>query len=188
MEHGSGAKDPVADRSYPYINYYAVTTRLREGILSSGEQYKPFPWLENNTIPKSKQQVTIERAMESCTFKSLLSCVMGVLSYCENCMIMHTHLQYKNRDIVICRVWTGSSIWSDHIRTRPYHSWWCWPTIQIKHKGNTEGDGKTKWLLCQELCYVWCNVFWYRMSNRECKLQWAELHVIVSQCNPLASR
>ena len=79
MEHGSKDKDPVVDHRYPFIDYYAVTTRLREGILSSGERYKPFPWLENNTIPKSNQQVTIERAMESCTFKSLLSCVMGVL-------------------------------------------------------------------------------------------------------------
>ena len=80
MEHGSKSKGPVGDNKYPFIDYHAVTNRLREGILSSGEQYKPFPWLENNTIPKSKQQVTIEKAMESCTFKSLLSCVMGVLN------------------------------------------------------------------------------------------------------------
>ena len=79
MEHGSKKKSSVADSRNPFIDYHAMTNRLKEGILSSGEQYKPFPWLESSTIPKSKQQVNIEKAMESCTFKSLLSCVMGML-------------------------------------------------------------------------------------------------------------
>ena len=81
MEHGS--KD--RDNRYPFLDYYAVMNRVREGTLSNGEKFKPFSWLEVTTMPKPKQQITIERAMESCTFKSLLSCAMGT---CHNCLTL----------------------------------------------------------------------------------------------------
>jgi len=85
MEHGSNDRNSV-DRAnrYPFLDYYAVMNRVREGTLSSGEKFKPFPWLEANTMPKPKQQVAIEKAMESCTFKTLLSCVMGKYSNGSN--------------------------------------------------------------------------------------------------------
>ena len=73
-EHGSDDRN----NRYPFVDYYAVMNRVREGTLSNGEKFKPFAWLEVTTMPKPKQQLTIERAMESCTFKSLLSCAMGM--------------------------------------------------------------------------------------------------------------
>ena len=78
MEHGSNDRNPIVrDNRYPFLDYYAVMNRVRECTLSNGEKFKPFAWLEVTTMPKPKQQLTIERAMESCTFKSLLSCAMG---------------------------------------------------------------------------------------------------------------
>ena len=78
MEHGSKNRNSVDRESkYPFLDYYGVMNRVREGTLSNGDKFKPFAWMEVATMPKPKQQVAIERAMESCTFKTVLSCAMG---------------------------------------------------------------------------------------------------------------
>ena len=54
-----------------------VIQHMRTGQLISGAPVKPYKWLEYTGRPKTDQERTAERFLESCTFKSAASCVMG---------------------------------------------------------------------------------------------------------------
>ena len=59
-------------------NVGTLVNRMRTGVLSNGEQYKPFLWLYmTGSKPKLKEEMRVERFMESCTFKTGISCVGG---------------------------------------------------------------------------------------------------------------
>ena len=53
-----------------------LLTRMRTGQLSGGA-LRPYSWLDLATQPKPEQQLRIERFFESCSFKSVLSYVVG---------------------------------------------------------------------------------------------------------------
>ena len=55
---------------------FRLLERMRTGQLSSGT-LKPYSWLDLATQPKPEQQIKIERFFESCSFKSVISYVMG---------------------------------------------------------------------------------------------------------------
>jgi hypothetical protein len=56
---------------------FQLLERMRTGQLSSGT-LRPYSWLDLATQPKPEQQVKIERFFESCSFKSVISYVMGM--------------------------------------------------------------------------------------------------------------
>ena len=53
---------------------------VKSGQLTTGPR-KPLPWLEYASREKTAQERKIEGVMESCTFKALMSCVVGM---CRN--------------------------------------------------------------------------------------------------------
>ena len=53
-----------------------LLTRMRTGQLSSGT-LRPYSWLDLATQPKPEQQLKVEKFFESCSFKSVLSYVVG---------------------------------------------------------------------------------------------------------------
>ena len=64
----------------------ALLTRMRTGQLSGGA-LRPYSWLDLATQPKPEQQVKIERFFESCSFKSVLSYVVGKPKYQHNIVL-----------------------------------------------------------------------------------------------------
>lgn len=59
---------------------FDLIQNVKTGNLTSGPR-KPLPWLEYATRDKTDQERKIEKVMESCTFKALMSCVVGVSSF-----------------------------------------------------------------------------------------------------------
>jgi import inner membrane translocase subunit TIM22 len=59
-------------------NVATLVGRMRTGQLSNGDHYTPFLWLYmTGSRPKLKEEMRVERAMESCTFKTGIACVGG---------------------------------------------------------------------------------------------------------------
>lgn len=50
---------------------------VRTGQLTTGPR-KPLTWLEYSRREKTDQEMKIEGVMESCTFKAIMSCVVGM--------------------------------------------------------------------------------------------------------------
>ena len=59
------------------LTMFQLLARMRTGQLSSGT-LRPYSWLDLATQPKPEQQLKIERFFESCSFKSVLSYVVGM--------------------------------------------------------------------------------------------------------------
>ncbi|XP_013420793.1 mitochondrial import inner membrane translocase subunit Tim22 [Lingula anatina] len=64
-------KSPLADKSFA-----TVVSRLIGEDKPKTSEYVPLPVLPG-TLPKSKEELMVARAFESCAFKSTLSLVMG---------------------------------------------------------------------------------------------------------------
>ena len=73
-EHSQGAD--VHGLSPQEQTMFQLIRRMRTGQLSSGT-LKPYGWLDLATQPKPEQQLKIEKFFESCSFKSVLSYVVG---------------------------------------------------------------------------------------------------------------
>lgn len=58
------------------MTMFQLLNRMRTGQLSHGT-LKPYSWLDLATQPKPEQQLKIERFFESCSFKSVISYVLG---------------------------------------------------------------------------------------------------------------
>ena len=68
-------------------NVATLVGRMRTGQLSNGDHYTPFLWLYmTGSRPKLKEEMRVERAMESCTFKTGIACVGGI-NYIQVCLI-----------------------------------------------------------------------------------------------------
>ena len=50
---------------------------LRTGRTATGEPVRPYKWLDFAGGERSPMELRVSRAMESCSFKSALSCVLG---------------------------------------------------------------------------------------------------------------
>lgn len=50
---------------------------LRTGRTVTGEPVKPYKWLDFAGGERSTMELRVSRVMESCSFKSALSCVLG---------------------------------------------------------------------------------------------------------------
>ena len=59
------------------LTMFQLLERMRTGQLTSGT-LRPYSWLDLATQPKPEQQIKIERFFESCSFKSVISYVMGM--------------------------------------------------------------------------------------------------------------
>ena len=54
-----------------------LMNNIRTGQLTTGP-LRPNRWLEYSVREKTDQERKIENAMESCTFKAIMSCVVGM--------------------------------------------------------------------------------------------------------------
>ena len=68
---------PQAARSQERITLPQVIDHIRTGQLINGP-VQPYKWLEYAAKPKTGQELQIQNAMDSCTFKSIMSFVVGV--------------------------------------------------------------------------------------------------------------
>ncbi len=55
-----------------------VVEHIRRGRVITGESVRPYRWLDYTAKPKGPQELNVERVFESCTFKSVMSLVVGV--------------------------------------------------------------------------------------------------------------
>ena len=55
-----------------------LINNVRTGQLTTG-RLKPNMWLDYTTREKTNQERKIEKMMESCTFKTVMSCVVGIM-------------------------------------------------------------------------------------------------------------
>ena len=51
---------------------------LRSGRTIAGEPVRPYKWLDFAGGERSPMELRVSRVMESCSFKSALSCVLGM--------------------------------------------------------------------------------------------------------------
>ena len=59
-----------------------LINNVRTGQLTTGP-LKPNKWLEYSVAEKTEQERKIEKAMESCTFKAAMSCVVGMVMHLQ---------------------------------------------------------------------------------------------------------
>lgn len=70
------SKSPEQDPSKEPTLLHLIQN-VKTGQLTTGPR-KPLPWLEYTGRDKTDQERKIEGLMESCTFKALMSCVVGM--------------------------------------------------------------------------------------------------------------
>ena len=63
---------------------------LRSGRTVTGEPVKPYKWLDFAGGERSPMELRVSRVMESCSFKSALSCVLG-MELVDCCLITVPH-------------------------------------------------------------------------------------------------
>lgn len=68
---------------------------VRTGQLTTGP-LKPNMWLDITVKEKTGQEKKIERMMESCSFKAIMSCVVGMCMHMGWCHIKYTVGSYLN--------------------------------------------------------------------------------------------
>ena len=81
----SGARPTNADANgsiypqpQPPLSIQEVVYHLKSGRTVAGEPVRPYKWLDFAGGERSTMELRISRVMESCSFKSTLSCVLGV--------------------------------------------------------------------------------------------------------------
>ncbi len=67
----------LSGRSPERITLTHVIDHIRTGQLIGGP-VQPYKWLEYATKPKTDQELRIQNVMDSCTFKSVMSFVVGM--------------------------------------------------------------------------------------------------------------
>lgn len=84
-ENTSG--DGAADKEPTLLN---LLNNVRTGQLTTGP-LRPNRWLDYSVAEKTEQERKIESAMESCTFKAAMSCVvgMGICTLQEGLVVIH---------------------------------------------------------------------------------------------------
>ena len=55
-----------------------LMVRMRTGQLSNGP-LKPYRWLDYTAKERTQQELNVQNFMEGCTFKSIMSLVVGML-------------------------------------------------------------------------------------------------------------
>ena len=60
------------------LSVQELVHHLRSGRTVAGEQIRPYKWLDFAGGERSPMELRISRVMESCSFKSGLSCVLGM--------------------------------------------------------------------------------------------------------------
>ena len=74
-----GGKSASENASVKDISLTQVMEHIRSGRDASGVPVRPYKWLEYTGRPKTSTELTVERVMEGCTFKSITSCIIGQL-------------------------------------------------------------------------------------------------------------
>lgn len=79
------AKTNVHPTSQHPISVEELVHHLRSGRTVTGERVRPYKWLDFAGGERSPMELRVARVMESCSFKSALSCVLGmyVLNACS---------------------------------------------------------------------------------------------------------
>ena len=75
---GPGRDAPQLDER---LTLPQLIAHMRTGQLINGP-IKPYKWLEYSAKPATEQELKIQRVMDGCTFKSVMSLVIGVFVYC----------------------------------------------------------------------------------------------------------
>ena len=75
---GTEAKGNVHPASQQPISVEELVHHLRSGRTVTGEPVRPYKWLDFAGGERSPMELRVARVMESCSFKSALSCVLGM--------------------------------------------------------------------------------------------------------------
>lgn len=78
MSRHGGTSAPEVDKR---LTLPQVMDHMRTGQLTNGP-LQPYKWLEYSAKPPTEQELKIKSAMDSCTFKSVMSLVVGVWLVC----------------------------------------------------------------------------------------------------------
>ncbi len=68
---------PTRGASEAIIGVPQVVEHIRRGRVITGEPVRPYRWLEYATKPKLPVELNVEKVFEGCTFKSIMSLVVG---------------------------------------------------------------------------------------------------------------
>ena len=78
-DHG-GSDRAIISHSRQPMSVEELVHHLHSGRTVTGEPIKPYKWLDFAGGERSPMELRVSRVMESCSFKSALSCVLGVNS------------------------------------------------------------------------------------------------------------
>lgn len=75
-DHG-GSDRAIISHSRQPMSVEELVHHLHSGRTVTGEPIKPYKWLDFAGGERSPMELRVSRVMESCSFKSALSCVLG---------------------------------------------------------------------------------------------------------------
>ncbi len=136
---------------------------VRTGQLTTGP-LKPNRWLDISVKEKTNQERKIEKVMESCSFKSIMSCVVGMcIGWCHirvrGTLYVYVIVYACDTVVGMCMGWchikgsetvvfplrwrVGWSFWSLHVGTGlPSHQ------REAHHETDTSSDGAEVKVVC----------------------------------------
>ena len=88
-----GSKVVVSSNRQP-LGIAELVHHLQTGRTVTGEPVKPYKWLDFAGGERSTMELRVSRVMESCSFKSGLSCVLGAYSSAN-----HSDTHSKSRSV-----------------------------------------------------------------------------------------
>lgn len=148
------------------IAVYLIGTqqRFRDNII--------IPRMMGPVYIKSNDEKLVERVMESCGFKSLMSCVIGKINFIIpnnhqlDVVYLFNYVVWKKCKLLIimfcfCRIWTWCSNRFIYVKCTTKHSN---SRERTNSQRNISGNESFDAELCQKLCNGWNGI----LSNRVC--------------------